>query len=98
MTDLHKVVVLARGLGTRMRKAAAGAELTGAQAEAASLGAKAMMPIGRPFLDHCLHAYADAGITEACLVIGPEHQGCGIIMIHCKLLASKFRMRSRKSR
>lgn len=74
MSDLHKVVVLARGLGTRMRKAAEGAELSGAQAEAASHGAKAMMPIGRPFLDHCLNAYADAGITEACLVIGPEHQ------------------------
>lgn len=73
MTDLHKVVILARGLGTRMRKES-DAELSGAQAEAAARGAKAMMPIGRPFLDHCLNAYADAGITEACLVIGPEHQ------------------------
>jgi len=69
------VVILARGLGTRMRRdAGADADLTDDQRAAAASGLKAMMPIGRPFLDHCLSAYADAGITRACLVIGPEHQ------------------------
>ena len=34
---------------------------------------KAMIPIGRPFLDHVMSGLADAGITDICLVIGPEH-------------------------
>ena len=68
-----KIVVLARGLGTRMRQDT-GVRLSDEQQRAAASGAKAMMPIGRPFLDHCLTAYADAGFTEACLVIGPEHR------------------------
>lgn len=71
--DTVKIVVLARGLGTRMRRDA-GVRLSEEQRQAAASGVKAMMPIGRPFLDHCLTAYADAGFTEACLVIGPEHQ------------------------
>jgi len=69
----RKIVVLARGLGTRMRRDT-GVRLSDEQQRAADGGAKAMMPIGRPFLDHCLMAYADAGFTEACLVIGPEHR------------------------
>src|ERR1041384_3146564 len=32
-----------------------------------------MMPIKRPFLDYVLTALADAGFTDVCLVIGPEH-------------------------
>lgn len=28
---------------------------------------------GRPFLDYILSSLADAGLTEVCLVIGPEH-------------------------
>jgi dTDP-glucose pyrophosphorylase len=51
----------------------AGARVDAAQAEAADRGVKAMIPIGRPFLDYVLSALADAGYTEACLVIGPEH-------------------------
>ncbi len=72
--SVKKVVILARGLGTRMKKTADDADLSDEQRQAAAEGMKAMMPIGRPFLDHCLSAYADAGLTEACLVIGPEHQ------------------------
>ena len=69
-----KVVVMARGLGSRMRRAGA-AELTAAQVAAAASGAKAMMPLGgRPFLDHVLTRLADAGLTDVCLVIGPEHE------------------------
>jgi glucose-1-phosphate thymidylyltransferase len=32
-----------------------------------------MIPIGRPFLDYTISGLADAGITDVCLVIGPEH-------------------------
>lgn len=65
-------VILARGLGTRMR--ASGTSLDAATAAVADTGVKALIPIGRPFLDHVLHDLAEAGITRATLVIGPEHQ------------------------
>lgn len=71
---IDKAVILARGLGTRMRAADASAALTGDQAAVADLGLKAMIPIGRPFLDYVLTILADAGYRQACLVIGPEHQ------------------------
>jgi glucose-1-phosphate thymidylyltransferase len=32
-----------------------------------------MLPFERPFLDYILSGLADAGLTEVCLVIGPEH-------------------------
>ena len=67
-----KAVIMARGLGTRMRKAA-NAALTAEQETAADAGVKGMIPIGRPFLDYVISALADAGITDVCLVIGPEH-------------------------
>lgn len=70
--QLTKAVILARGLGTRMRLAAA-AGLDEAQARAADAGVKGMIPVGRPFLDFVLSALADAGFREACLVVGPEH-------------------------
>lgn len=72
-SDLTTAVVLARGLGTRMRRADGMADLTAEQTAAADTGSKAMMPIGRPFLDHVLSALADGGITDVCLVIGPTH-------------------------
>lgn len=68
-----KVVILARGLGTRMRAEAEGTVLDEAQQRAANCGAKAMISVGRPFLDHVISELADAGFTDACLVIGPEH-------------------------
>ncbi|MGQ0647166.1 MAG: sugar phosphate nucleotidyltransferase [Gemmatimonadaceae bacterium] len=68
-----KAVVLARGLGTRMKKAGAESMLTEAQRRSADAGLKAMIPIDRPFLDYVLSALADAGITDVCLVVGPEH-------------------------
>jgi dTDP-glucose pyrophosphorylase len=67
-------VILARGLGTRMRRADSGAALDDTQTRVADTGVKAMIPIGRPFLDYVLSGLADGGITEVCLVIGPEHQ------------------------
>lgn len=68
-----RAVVLARGLGTRMRRAAPGARLDAEQAAVAETGLKAMIPVGRPFLDHVLSRLADAGFRDVCLVIGPEH-------------------------
>jgi glucose-1-phosphate thymidylyltransferase len=65
-------VILARGLGTRMRRDE-GTALDAAQAEAADAGMKAMIPVGRPFLDYVISALADAGFTRVCLVVGPEH-------------------------
>ena len=68
-----KAVVLARGLGTRMRESDGTARLEPGQEEAAASGVKAMISFGRPFLDYVLSALADAGVGEVCLVIGPEH-------------------------
>ncbi|HKF53595.1 MAG TPA: nucleotidyltransferase family protein [Candidatus Acidoferrales bacterium] len=70
---ITKAVILARGLGKRMRSSDASAHLEDSQSRAADSGMKAMIPIGRPFLDFVLSALADAGFTEACLVVGPEH-------------------------
>ncbi len=66
-------VILARGLGTRMR-ADHGLLLPPEQKAAADAGAKAMMPFGKPFLDYALSHLADAGIGHVILVIGPEHE------------------------
>lgn len=67
--------MLARGLGTRMRKSDGTARLDPAQEAAASTGLKAMIDFGRPFLDYVLSTLADAGLEQVCLVIGPEHGG-----------------------
>jgi glucose-1-phosphate thymidylyltransferase len=70
-----QAVILARGMGTRMRREAeAGdATLTDEQRRAAAHGAKGMMPLGaRPFLDYVLSALADAGIRDVTLVVSPE--------------------------
>jgi dTDP-glucose pyrophosphorylase len=69
----RSAVILARGLGTRMRKQDPDAELATEQSAAADSGMKGMIPIGRPFMDYVLSALADAGFTRVCLVIGPEH-------------------------
>ena len=67
-------VLLARGLGSRMR-AAGGSDLTPAQAAAAASGHKALMPIGEHrLIDYSLSALADAGIRRAVLVVAPEHE------------------------
>jgi dTDP-glucose pyrophosphorylase len=73
-TGTTKVVILARGLGKRMRKGDQSAGIASRQAAVADIGLKAMIPIDRPFLDYVLSSCADAGLTDVCLVIGPEHQ------------------------
>lgn len=70
--NADKAVILARGLGTRMRKTAQ-TSLTDSQAAVADTGIKALIPIDRPFLDYVMSALADAGWRRICLVIGPEH-------------------------
>ena len=51
--------------------------LDAAQRSAASAGRKWLVPVGeghrRPFLDYVLSALADAGCTEAILVVPPDH-------------------------
>lgn len=74
MPPITKAVILARGLGTRMRAADESVALDPSQAAAADRGLKAMIPIGRPFLDYLLSALADAGFADVCLVVAPEHQ------------------------
>jgi dTDP-glucose pyrophosphorylase len=73
MARITTAVILARGLGTRMR--ASGAQTLDAEnAAVAATGVKALIRFGRPFLDHVLHDLAEAGINDVVLVIGPEHQ------------------------
>ena len=74
IASMDKAVILARGLGTRMRQEAPGTALSSGQERVAASGVKALMPVGRPFLDYVLTALADAGYRRVCLVIGPEHQ------------------------
>ena len=80
MTDAadrtRTAVILARGLGTRMRaEGSAGSGLPSQQAAAAASGYKALMPIGgHRLIDYGLAALADAGIERAVLVVGPEHE------------------------
>jgi dTDP-glucose pyrophosphorylase len=70
---MDKAVILARGLGTRMRADDSSAQLTPEQSAMASHGIKALMPIDRPFLDYVMSGLADAGYRHVCLIIGPEH-------------------------
>ncbi len=56
-----------------MRAKDRGAALDAEQERMASAGLKAMIPVGRPFLDYLISALVDAGLDHVCLVIGPEH-------------------------
>jgi len=71
---MDKIVILARGLGTRMRRNDSQAAVDESQSVMAAAGIKAMIPIGRPFLDYGLSAAAEAGYRRVCLVIGPEQE------------------------
>jgi dTDP-glucose pyrophosphorylase len=70
-----RALVLARGLGKRMRQADNDAVLTEEQRRAADSGLKALLPMaGRPFLDYVLSSLADAGIVDVGLVVAPDHE------------------------
>ncbi len=70
---VRKAVVLARGLGTRMRRDRPEVELEGPQQQRAEAGLKALIPVnGRPFLDYVVDSLIRAGLDRTCLVIAPE--------------------------
>lgn len=70
-TRATTAVILARGLGTRM-KADDGVALTDAQRAAAAAGAKGLMPVnGHALLDYVLHELADGGVTDVVFVVAP---------------------------
>ncbi|CAN5314471.1 sugar phosphate nucleotidyltransferase [soil metagenome] len=84
-----KAVILARGLGTRMRRDD-GLALDADQAHAAASGVKALVSVGRPFIEYLLTSLADAGVRDVCLVIGPEHH---TLLNHCEALPlQRFRI------
>lgn len=64
-------VILARGLGSRLRRDD-GAALDAAQTTAAEAGIKGLMPVaGRPLLDYALHTLADGGVRDVVFVVPP---------------------------
>lgn len=71
----NKAVILARGLGTRMRARAGGVALTDEQSRFADAGIKALIPIadGRTLLELIVANLRTVGFENICLVIGPEH-------------------------
>lgn len=70
-----KAVILAGGLGSRMRRNSADVELKGSSAELADKGLKGLIPInGYPFLDYVTGELVRAGFGELCLVIPPDCQ------------------------
>jgi glucose-1-phosphate thymidylyltransferase len=71
VTATTQAVILARGLGTRMRRSD-GTALDEVQRGAADAGVKGLIPVGRPFLEYVISALADAGIRDVVLVVGPE--------------------------
>lgn len=72
-------VILARGLGTRMRAgggivgdAASADALSPVQRAAADAGAKGLVPVGgRPLLDHVLDALQTGGVRDVVFVVAP---------------------------
>lgn len=73
---ITKAVIIARGLGKRMRAEHESAKLDAKQTEIASQGIKALMPIWgeKTLLDFIFENLSEAGFKEFCLVIGNEHQ------------------------
>lgn len=70
-----KAVILARGLGTRMRAEVAGVDLTAEQQRLADAGIKALVPVtnGKTLLELIVENLVATGFSDICLVIGPEH-------------------------
>src|SRR3954464_13586718 len=69
-----RAIVLARGVGTRMRAPDPSVHLTPEQQRAANTGVKPIIPLnGRPFLDFIFSSLADAGVLRIGLVVAPDH-------------------------
>ncbi|MFN9087872.1 MAG: sugar phosphate nucleotidyltransferase [Gemmatimonadaceae bacterium] len=71
---IRTAVIMAAGLGTRMRQADDGAALNASQSVDADAGVQGLIPIRRPVLEYVLSALADAGVDDVVLVIGPQHE------------------------
>jgi glucose-1-phosphate thymidylyltransferase len=70
---VDKGVILARGLGTRMRAMRPSVRLRLDAERAAAEGAKTLIPIGgRPLLDYIVDSMLAAGIRRLCLVVPPQ--------------------------
>lgn len=71
---INKAVILARGLGTRMRAENSNTKLNKQQNEIAKLGIKALIPIigEKTLLNFIFENLVKAGFSEFCLVIGNE--------------------------
>lgn len=64
-SNLRKAVILARGLGKRMRAPDPSVPLTPEQDASAASGTKAMIDFAsRPFLDYVLSGLVDAGSSR----------------------------------
>lgn len=76
MSELKKAVILARGLGTRMRVKTDESNLNSEQKRFAEAGIKTLVPVfeGRTLLDFIFENLTNAGFSQICLVIGAEHQ------------------------
>lgn len=71
---IGKAVILARGMGKRMRSSLDQVPLDPQVEKFARLGWKPFIPIsGKPFIYHQLKVLAGLEVHEICLVIGPEH-------------------------
>lgn len=72
MTPSGTAVILARGLGSRMRSDD-GVVLAPAQRAAAEAGSKGLIPLsgGRPLLDYVLSELADGGVRDVVFVVAP---------------------------
>jgi len=68
-----------------MRRVHEGIGLTPEQAQVADTGLKAMMPVGRPFIDYVLSGLHESGYRRVCLVMGPGHQ---VLREHCGRIPS----------
>lgn len=69
---MSKVVILAAGRGSRMRKETPGVRLEPDQERMAARGLKGLIPIhGHAYLDYVISAAADAGFDDVCLVVAP---------------------------
>jgi len=82
--ETHKAVILAAGRGTRMQRPSETALLSDEQRKVAESGVKALMPVGRPFIDYTLSALGNAGYRKVCIVVGPGHQ---TLRDHCDAIS-----------